>query len=151
MFSLFYSAALLVPPCCRPLLSQYERSQPRPSRVSPAVTDKVSCWHPQASWSSCCSGQGSHAQAGTLMPAACHSPGRACLRTVPSQPVHAGTCHWDSDCPQPAGPLTFWGILAPHVASVAEGLQELEDVGEVQLPRAVGLVPPWHLCNLDMT
>lgn len=51
----------------------------------------------------------------------------------------------------PASPLTFWSILAPHVASVAKGLQELEDVGEVQLPRAVGLMPLWHLCDLDMT
>lgn len=52
---------------------------------------------------------------------------------------------------RPAGLLTLWSILAPHVASVAKGLQELEDVGEVQLPRAVGLVPPGYLCNLDMT
>lgn len=52
---------------------------------------------------------------------------------------------------RPAGPLTLRSILAPHVASVAEGLQELEEVGEVQFPRAIRLVPPWYLCNLDMT
>lgn len=36
-----YSVALLVPPGCKPRLSQYERSQPSPSTVSPAVTDSV--------------------------------------------------------------------------------------------------------------
>lgn len=48
-------------------------------------------------------------------------------------------------------PLTFWCVLTAHIASVAKGLQQLEDVGEVQLPGAVRLMPPWHLCDLDMT
>lgn len=52
---------------------------------------------------------------------------------------------------QTAGQLTLWSILAPHIASVAKRLQELKDVGKVQLPGAIRLVPPWYLCDLDMT
>lgn len=80
-----------------------------------------------------------------------HPPQDTPAFAVPSQLVHAGTCQWSSNHPQPTGPLTFWSILAPHIASVAKGLQELKEVGEVQLPRTVGLMPPWHLCNLDVT
>lgn len=78
---------------------------------------------------------------------ACYLPApRTCLSSHGTQPAGPYL-----DLPVGLRPLTFWSILAPHVASVAKGLQELKDVGEVQLPGAVGLVPPWHLCNLDMT
>lgn len=79
------------------------------------------------------------------------------FRTEPSSPGRDDTVPSQLLCLnlpmglRPAGLLTLWSILAPHIASVAKGLQELEDVGEVQLPRAVGLMPPWYLCNLDMT
>ncbi|KAI1236749.1 hypothetical protein IHE44_0015002 [Lamprotornis superbus] len=79
------------------------------------------------------------------------------FRTEPSSPGRDDTIPSQLLCLdlpvrlRPAGLLTLWSILAPHIASVPQGLEELEDVGEVQLPRAIGLMPPWYLCNLDMT
>lgn len=47
-------------------------------------------------------------------------------------------------------PLTLRPVLAPHKALVAFILQQLEQIGEVQLSGAVGLPPARDLCHLHV-
>lgn len=52
--------------------------------------------------------------------------------------------------PEPRRPLTLRPVLAAHKALVAFILQQLEQIGEVQLAGAVRLPPAWDLCHLHM-